>query len=114
MKRAAFVLAAVGLVAAACASASAGTSVASGSAMPMAPSSAFAANPASGQWPEIIRKAPSEVQEAYRFGVANYATLHWIPCYCGCVAQGHRDNFDCYVSQITAGGWLILETHAVG
>jgi uncharacterized protein with PCYCGC motif len=75
---------------------------------------ARAANPTAGIWPAIVRTAPAEVQDAYRFAVSNYATLHWIPCYCGCVAQGHRDNFDCYVSEIKAGGWLVLETHAVG
>jgi Protein of unknown function with PCYCGC motif len=46
--------------------------------------------------PPDIRKAPDEVREAYRFALANRATLHYIPCYCGCGAAGHTSNASCY------------------
>lgn len=44
----------------------------------------------------------------------NEATLRWIPCYCGCGAQGHRDNFDCYVREVRRDGWVVLDTHGLG
>ena len=44
-----------------------------------------------------IAKAPTEVREAYRFAIANRDTLRYIPCYCGCGAEGHMSNASCYV-----------------
>jgi hypothetical protein len=46
--------------------------------------------------PPDIRKAPTEVREAYRFAIANRDTLRYIPCYCGCGEQGHTSNASCY------------------
>ena len=43
-----------------------------------------------------IRSAPEEVREAYRFAIANRAALRYIPCYCGCGADGHTSNASCY------------------
>jgi hypothetical protein len=43
-----------------------------------------------------IAKAPVEVREAYRFAIANRDTLKYIPCYCGCGADGHTSNASCY------------------
>lgn len=79
------------------------------------PMPALAANPATGHWPEIVLRAPREVREAYAWAVQNETTLRSIPCYCGCgLSAGHRDNFDCYVSEIRSGGWLVLDTHSLG
>lgn len=75
---------------------------------------ALAADPALGIWPSAIARAPSQVREAYAFAVKNEATLRWIPCYCGCGAQGHRDNFDCYVREVRRDGWVVLDTHGLG
>jgi hypothetical protein len=44
-----------------------------------------------------IRTAPEEVREAYRFAIANKATLRYIPCYCGCGSEGHTSNGSCYL-----------------
>ena len=46
--------------------------------------------------PVDIAKAPAEVREAYRFAIANRDTLRYIPCYCGCGADGHTSNASCY------------------
>lgn len=40
--------------------------------------------------------------------------LGYIPCYCGCVRDGHRDNFDCYVAEARVDGWVVLDTHGFG
>ncbi len=61
-----------------------------------------------------MHRAAREVREAYAFAAANELTLRWIPCYCGCGAQGHRDNFDCYVQQVRPNGWLVLDPHGLG
>lgn len=46
--------------------------------------------------PADIARAPDEVHEAYRFAIANRDTLRYIPCYCGCGAEGHTSNASCY------------------
>lgn len=74
----------------------------------------LAANPRRGIWPEIVQRAPPPVREAYEFAAANEAVLRWIPCYCGCVNDGHRDNFECYVAAVRSDGWLALDTHGLG
>jgi Protein of unknown function with PCYCGC motif len=47
--------------------------------------------------PADIRRAPDDVREAYRFAIANRDTLRYIPCYCGCGADGHTSNASCYI-----------------
>jgi len=47
--------------------------------------------------PADIRRAPVDVREAYRFAIANRPVLRYIPCYCGCVADGHTSNASCYL-----------------
>jgi len=49
--------------------------------------------------PKDIRSAPEDVREAYRFAVANRDTLRYIPCYCGCGADGHISNASCYIKE---------------
>ena len=46
--------------------------------------------------PKDIMSASEEVREAYRFAIANRDTLRYIPCYCGCGADGHTSNASCY------------------
>jgi hypothetical protein len=80
-----------------------------------APTPPLAAHPDSGHWPELVLRSSLEVREAYAWAVKNEETLRFIPCYCGCgLSVGHRDNFDCYVSEVRVGGWLVLDTHSLG
>lgn len=75
----------------------------------------LAANAALGTWPDVIRTAPAPVREAYDWAVRNEQTLRFIPCYCGCgESAGHRDNFDCYVSEVRDRGWVVLDLHSLG
>lgn len=46
--------------------------------------------------PPDIAKAPAQVREAYRFAILNRDTLRYVPCYCGCGAEGHTSNASCY------------------
>jgi hypothetical protein len=51
--------------------------------------------------PSDIRRAPAEVREAYRFAIANREVLRYIPCYCGCGAEGHTSNASCYLKDVS-------------
>lgn len=82
---------------------------------PAASLPALAASPSRGYWPDVVRAAPLPVREAYAWAVENEAVLRYIPCYCGCgLSAGHRDNFDCYVSEVRQAGWVVLDTHSLG
>jgi hypothetical protein len=70
--------------------------------------------PAEDRWPEIFLQAPASAQEAYRFAVANQDLLQWMPCFCGCVDQGHTSNFDCYVQEVRGDGSVLLDSMSFG
>lgn len=75
----------------------------------------LAANPATGVWPAAYRAAPNVVQTAYHFAAANYETLRYIPCYCGCgLSSGHLNNYDCFVKAAKPDGWVVLDPHGLG
>lgn len=78
------------------------------------PDSPLAANAAQNVWPDVITSAPAQVREAYAYAARMPEALRYVPCYCGCVGAGHRDNQACYVSHTYEGGWLVLDTHALG
>ena len=59
--------------------------------------------------PADITRAPEEVREAYRFAIANRATLRYIPCYCGCGSEGHTSNASCYVKDSSTASKLIFD-----
>jgi protein-disulfide isomerase len=70
----------------------------------LAPLSAF---------PSELRQLPPQVQEAYRFALANPDVLAKIPCYCGCNQMGHMNNRMCYIKAESADGQVILDDHAI-
>ena len=59
--------------------------------------------------PADIAKAPAEVREAYRFAITNRNTLRYIPCYCGCGAEGHTSNASCYIKDSSTDSKLIFD-----
>lgn len=46
----------------------------------------------------------SIVQEVYAFAATHPEVLRYVPCYCGCEANGHRSNLDCFVAAQDAAG----------
>lgn len=72
------------------------------------------ANPAKDEWPAEFNELSVETQALYRYATVNEATLKWFPCYCGCVAAGHRSNFDCYVREVRPDGRVRLDTMSFG
>lgn len=103
-------LAGAGVVlASACAPAASRPAAISAPALP-----ALAADPQKGIWPVQYLRAPANVREAYSWAVAHEPTLRFIPCYCGCGADGHTSNYSCYVQSALGGGRVILDTHGFG
>lgn len=97
------------LVATACAPAATRQAVTSAPALP-----ALGADPMNGIWPAQYLRAPMDVREAYSWAIGHEATLRFIPCYCGCGADGHTSNYSCYVQTALGGGRVILDPHGFG
>lgn len=62
--------------------------------------------------PPFLQTAPTPIQEAYAFAAARPDVLMWLPCYCGCVYQGHSSNLDCFIDGFSANGKPIWDPHA--
>jgi len=69
--------------------------------------------PMSGMSAEV-QNAPTSVQQAYQFAVANPDVMKQIPCYCGCGDIGHTSNYACYVSDVDDKGAITYDNHALG
>jgi hypothetical protein len=66
------------------------------------------------EMPAEVKSAPSTVQQAYQFAVANPDVMKQVPCYCGCGPMGHTSNYACYVSDVDVNGNVSFDTHALG
>jgi Protein of unknown function with PCYCGC motif len=64
--------------------------------------------------PAAVQRAPSKVQEAYRFAIANRDTLRSIPCFCGCGEEGHTSNADCYIKEVKSDGSIVFDDMSLG
>lgn len=64
--------------------------------------------------PDFVLGAEPEMQEAYRFAIANPDILKQYPCYCGCQeVLAHMHNLDCYIKQINPDGSVELDPHGL-
>lgn len=70
--------------------------------------------PAEDRWPTVFWEAPADVQETYRYAVANQDLLKWMPCFCGCNEMGHTSNASCYVQEARADGSVLLDPMSFG
>jgi hypothetical protein len=64
--------------------------------------------------PSDVKSAPTTVQQAYQFAVANPELMKQIPCYCGCGNMGHTSNYACYVQNVDDRGAITYDSHALG
>ena len=53
--------------------------------------------------PEYVRALPEDWQAAYKFALARPDVIGWMPCNCGCGADGHRSNLDCFFDRRESG-----------
>ena len=72
------------------------------------------ADPALGVWPAAYRSAAEQTREAYRYAIERPDVLQWMPCFCGCVNDGHESNVDCFVRTRLAEGRVVLDPHGFG
>lgn len=63
--------------------------------------------------PETIANQEARIRDAYRFALANPQVLESIPCYCGCVNLGHRNNLECYLKPESTPEQPVFDDHAV-
>ena len=69
-------------------------------------------------WPDLPPAAmrrhafPQELRGVYAFAARNRELLQHIPCYCGCVREGHRSNLNCFVSAFRPDGTPIWSDHS--
>ena len=76
---------------------------------------ALIAWPAQDKWPEQFQRAPRDVQEAYRYAVANQDVLKYMPCFCGCYEEDrHTSNAMCYVEEVRSDGSVMLDPMSFG
>ena len=55
------------------------------------------------------------VRATYDFAAQHPEVLKYVPCYCGCGAQGHKANESCFVARRDAkGNVLEWDTHGFG
>jgi len=73
----------------------------------------LAAHPARGIWPAQYHAAPQQVRDAYAWAATHENVLRYIPCFCGCVADGHQSNYDCFVSDTPVNGWITMDLHGL-
>jgi hypothetical protein len=85
----------------------------SGDAASAASDTELAMAPMSGM-PAEVKSAPTTVQQAYQFAVANPDVMKQISCYCGCGNMGHTSNYSCYVQDVDSQGTITYDTHALG
>ncbi len=70
--------------------------------------------PAKDIWPKLLNEMPQPTQDNYHAATRNKALLQYIPCYCGCFANGHTSVFDCYVAEERPDGSVVLDTMSFG
>jgi predicted nucleic acid-binding Zn ribbon protein len=63
--------------------------------------------------PGWLATADPGIVAQYIYAADHEADLQYIPCYCGCGAQGHTSNYECYFRK-DQNGALAFESHAYG
>jgi hypothetical protein len=63
-------------------------------------------------WPDYVLSAGKDVKQLYEFQVLNGDLMRWMPCFCGCKGDGHRNNRDCYVKSVNPDGTVVFDAMA--
>ncbi len=63
-------------------------------------------------WPEFVTQAGPEVRRLYEFQVENGELMRYMPCFCGCGGDGHRNNRDCYIKAVNDDGSVVFDSMA--
>ena len=57
--------------------------------------------------------APRGASQAYQFALDRPDLLKQVPCYCGCAADGHTSNLDCFIKS-RDGNDVVFDPHGSG
>ena len=73
----------------------------------------------SSKWPDLpVRRrrhgAVIDLRGPYAFAATRADLLDRIPCFCGCVASGHRSVLSCFVIEFATDGTPIWTDHSFG
>jgi len=61
---------------------------------------------------ERSRELPEIVRAVHVFAARHPEVLNYMPCFCGCGADGHRNNRDCYVKHVEPDGSVMFDSMA--
>ncbi len=50
--------------------------------------------------PDYVINSSDKVQETYIMAATYPEVVAQVPCYCGCVTDGHKSNLDCFVQNM--------------
>ena len=62
--------------------------------------------------PQRRHQVPQDLHGVYAYAARHPEVLQHIPCYCGCVREGHRGNLNCFVTGFRADGAPIWTDHS--
>lgn len=57
------------------------------------------ANEVDIELPSFLAGRPSIVKENYALSYEYAKVLQYMPCFCGCVNQGHKSNYNCFIKE---------------
>ncbi len=63
-------------------------------------------------WPAFVLNAGGDVQSLYEYQILHGDLMRFMPCFCGCGSDGHRNNRDCYVQSVNADGSVVFDSMA--
>lgn len=68
-------------------------------------------------WPDLPvprrrHRMPVDLIGPYAYAARHPEILAHIPCYCGCVSEGHRSNLNCFVTGFRADGTPVWTDHS--
>ena len=62
--------------------------------------------------PRRRHRLPQDLRGAYAYAALHQEVLRHIPCYCGCVREGHGSNLNCFVSSVRPDGTPVWTDHS--
>jgi hypothetical protein len=63
---------------------------------------------------DFVLNAPQKVQETYIMASKYPEVVASVPCFCGCAADGHKSNLDCFVKKMGPGNAVEeWDTHGI-
>ncbi|WP_051633432.1 PCYCGC motif-containing (lipo)protein [Bacillus sp. UNC41MFS5] len=63
--------------------------------------------------PDFVLNTSEKINETYVMAATYPEVVASVPCYCGCVVEGHKSNLDCFVKQV-GGNNIVTEWDSHG